>query len=443
MLRTIFYIAFTFLALKSQSQQRIVITGTVTEVPENGAKGRPLRDVKVYVENQPKSVVYTNRNGKYILNVEYSDDVRPVIVYHSMLHDLQKREIRKSELRKSGGDTLRIDIVLDFVTLPTVEVSAAPDTVFGSTEVSVSDFQFHGDNFVMLVYEKRIDKGSKVIYTSADGTLLSSFTVPDIAKELYKDFAGRIYLICVSKVYEVTIRDAMIRLLPVEADHFDRQIRPWVDTTEGNAYFSNYLWYYPEFDYFSWSAKDSGFKKIRTVIDKPLMELYCAQYKYVSGREKLEAYRAQKATGVDKEIWIAIWSGFPNSLYYHPLYAPMFVQNDTILIFDHYTNKLFRYNAENEPIDSLDISYHIGPDKKEWEELLVKDVEEQVIYAVYLKGGKYYLKELNTSTGEVKNVYKLTYKYPERLKIRGAYAYYIYRPFESSQKKFLYKEKIR
>lgn len=428
-----------------QAQHKIVITGIVTEEPDNSTnpQNRPVKDVSIYPENNKEKTVLSNRLGRYYITLTVNEDQDPpVLVFRSMLHDIYKRPLKKSEIRKHLDDTLKLDVVLNFITLPTVEVSAAPLVVFGSEELSVSDYLFHGDNFIMLAYEKRLDKGSKILYTNPANVILSSFTIPDVAKELYVDYAGRSYVICEKKVYEINVRDDVLSLFPLEQDFFETRIRPWVDTTETTAYFSNHLWYYPEFDYYAYDVNDSVFKKLRTVIDKPLMELYRAQYKYVDGRDKLEAYRAQLATGVDKEIWIAIWSGFPNSIYYHSLYAPMFIQNDTILIFDHYSNKLFRYNKNHEVLDSLDITYHIGPDKKQWEELLVKDIESQVIYSVFLKEGRFFLKELNTATGEIKNVFRLSYKYPERLKIRNGYAYYVYRPFESAQKKFLYKEKI-
>jgi hypothetical protein len=49
---------------------------------------------------------------------------------------------------------------------------------------------------------------------------------------------------------------------------------------------------------------------------------------------------------------------------------------------------------------------------------------------------------LNTSTGEIEKVHPLYYKYPEKLKVKNGYAYYIYRPFESLQNKYLYREKL-
>ena len=65
------------------------------------------------------------------------------------------------------------------------------------------------------------------------------------------------------------------------------------------------------------------------------MDLYRAEYKYVDGQEKLWAVRKEMATGIDKEIWIGA-KYFTCSVYYKVPYAPLFVKEDTVLVFDHF-----------------------------------------------------------------------------------------------------------
>lgn len=424
--------------VKSQAQSKLVVAGVIKDSVTNDL----IRDVTVFEQKNEKNKVISNRWGKFYLTLIVIDNKLPVVVVKSMFYDTYYYKLTKQDLRKYQNDTLHLEIKLNFITLKPFVKSAAPDTVFGSKELSVSDYEFYDNHFVMLTYEKRLDKGSKLLYVDQNQNILSSYTIPDLAKSLYKDFTGKVHVVCQHKVYEVNITDDVIQLYPISTEHFEQQIVPWIDTAETNLYMSNFVWYYPKFDYYAYNLEDSTFNKMYTVIDKPLMDLYLAQYKYVDGQDKVRAMKAELATGIDREIWIAIWTGFPNSIYYHQLYAPMFVKNDTVLIFDHYTHKMYRFNQNNQPIDSIDISYHLDTDKKNWKEQLIKDPIRNAIYSVFLREGKYYLKELNTNTGEIVNTYRLTYKYPECIKVYDGYAYYIYRPFESSQKKFLYKEKL-
>jgi hypothetical protein len=52
------------------------------------------------------------------------------------------------------------------------------------------------------------------------------------------------------------------------------------------------------------------------------------------------------------------------------------------------------------------------------------------------------LKRIDMKTGKIIGSFKLSNQYVEKIKIKGDYVYYIYRPFESLQEKFVYKELI-
>ena len=50
--------------------------------------------------------------------------------------------------------------------------------------------------------------------------------------------------------------------------------------------------------------------------------------------------------------------------------------------------------------------------------------------------------QIKYRTGLIGKTTKLKFRFIENIKIEKGYVYYIYRPFESSQKRFLYKEKL-
>jgi tRNA A58 N-methylase Trm61 len=84
----------------------------------------------------------------------------------------------------------------------------------------------------------------------------------------------------------------------------------------------------------------------------------------------------------------------------------------------------------------------MGKEGKEWEQQLLKDFCNNKLYGVFLRTGRHYLKELNTQTGEICSVFLINYRYPEKIKVHNGFVYYIYRPFESTQTRFLYKEPV-
>jgi hypothetical protein len=135
-------------------------------------------------------------------------------------------------------------------------------------------------------------------------------------------------------------------------------------------------------------------------------------------------------------------SGFIQSMFYEPLYAPLFVINDTICIFNHHNDFLYHYNKQNKLIDSVKIAYHHPKNWREWKKQLFVDEAQNKVYAFFSKDGRHYLKQINHQTGREILTYKLQHHSAEKIKIKDGYVYYVYRPFGSTQERFLYREKI-
>ena len=172
------------------------------------------------------------------------------------------------------------------------------------------------------------------------------------------------------------------------------------------------------------------------------MEFYRAEFKYLDNRTKVEMADLQIQTGIDKEIWTGALY-YTQSLYYEPIYAPLFKLNeDTLLILDHYKNLMFVYSPVEGIMDSVRISYHFDERRTGWEEPLIQDPVTRKIYAVFQRSGYTYLYEINPLTGAVENSFRLFYKYIDGLQVRNGKAMYIYRPYESIQNKYLYSENI-
>ena len=179
------------------------------------------------------------------------------------------------------------------------------------------------------------------------------------------------------------------------------------------------------------------------MIDKELNTLYRSEYLFMHPRQKLEARKIALEADMDKKDVAALMTGFPNSMYYTPLYAPLFVVNDTIMVFDHYSNQLYKYDRTTQKVDSIRITYHREVRPKDWEREMHRDELTDAIYAVVSQKGYNVLQKLNTTTGKVDFSFRLYQRYVERIHIRGDYVYYTYRPYESLQHRFLYRELIR
>jgi hypothetical protein len=112
-------------------------------------------------------------------------------------------------------------------------------------------------------------------------------------------------------------------------------------------------------------------------------------------------------------------------------------------VFDHYSNAILSYNKKHELLDSVNIDYHHPRSWREWKHEVIVDKESHKVYALYQKNGFYYLKHIDLKTGKIMGSFKLLNQYAEHIRVKNGYVYYVYRPFESLQEQFVYKELIR
>ncbi len=337
--------------------------------------------------------------------------------------------------------------------LSTVEISDKPVEVFAPPSVHVFDFDFTGDTLIALTYEKwkmlrRQEAAGEPLYTgchielvNAVGEVIYRKALPDYISGLYRDPLGQLFLKGKDLYLHIRFSEKEILLNPVDGEVFKTKIEPLNAVSNTHWFYDNYSWDYPEFEHLAQGKDAEEFEKIRTIRDDFTMELFRAEYKYMSGYDKLRAIRLETQTGIDKEIFGAYMSGFQHSLYYQPLYAPAFAHKEELLIFDHHNDWLFMHNSRGEAVDSIPIAYHKATSKK-FADLLLQDQEAQEFYAVYRKSGRNFLRNINLTDGSAGNTIELYHPYPEKIKVVNGSAYYIYRPVSSLQTRHLYREEI-
>jgi len=115
---------------------------------------------------------------------------------------------------------------------------------------------------------------------------------------------------------------------------------------------------------------------------------------------------------------------------------------DTLYIFDYPKDMLRVYDREGKLLKSLPIYHHYQAKQTGFQKNLQQDRKTGKIYATYQQEGHCYVGAIDLKTGEVRQKVKLAFRYVEKVRIYDNNIYFIYRPFESTQKKFLYKQKL-
>ncbi|MFT4987168.1 MAG: hypothetical protein ACI86P_002046 [Flavobacteriales bacterium] len=438
----LFSISFLILLTTNLVSQNLVLQGEIRDQES----GQILHNVKVeVVEKNSGYKSKSNSLGQYQVSVA-SKKSKIILKREGYLEKTIFVKATKDEM--ASGVIIRNFSLFTGEMLGVVDIRApgAPEEIYANEQHNVADFEFVEQDFLILTYDKNPKKERKLLLTNDLMEVSQSYTIPASFGEvlgLEKSYARMIFLNTASNLYQVEIKND-IQLTKVDRKTYDDHVKPIVDTINDKVYLSNWYEKYPAFAYYEYTVIDSSYKKIREIADNFMLELCRAEYKYLSGRTKLFYLRQEMKTGIDKEIWACI-DNFDQGLYYDPIYAPMFIVNDTMLIFDHCDNLLCRYDMNRNPIDSAAINYHEPGRKinKTFMEILHKDEVTGNIFAQFqVRGGDAVLKKINTNTGQIKKEYSMKFPYPVEIKIKGDFAYYIYRPFESLQKKYLYREKL-
>lgn len=436
-MKVFFTLLFSLLSLYVLPQANCIVLGKV--VNENG---KVIELVNISF-NQQASHAFTNKYGEFEFILKKEN-------YYTLKTRHLAHESYFTQFYTGNKDTLHLKIVLKerINLLDGVDVvsSYKPETLVGKPDYSVYDFDFFEDKLLLLTAKKSLQK-AEVRLADYSGKIYSSHTLPieaGEAKGFFHDYLGYTLVICTDSVFRLEVINNLIIANGISKQQFETAVQPIKDTANNNLYYSDQFAEYPLFNYNYFSLNNPDNRKIlNTVTDPQLMDMYRMEYYFLPPRARLEVNRIAKELKVDKAVVAAIMSGFTKSMFYQPLYAPLFIIKDTICVFNHYSNFIYHYSNKNKLIDSVEIKYHHPKNWKTWKKQLYFDEAEMKVYALYKNGANVQLKRINYKNGKVEGSYKFQNPTATQIKIKDGYAYYIYRPFESTQEKYLYRETLR
>ncbi len=432
-MRALMIFNFMFCFVLSQSQSNMII-GYLTD----SVNSTPLHKGTILVDNSTKGTT-ASKEGFYKLKFKNKEEV---ILHFSFVG---YESISKIVKLTKGIDTIRLNVQLrkeaQLIQSINIIANRKPEKIHGNQKYSISDFEFYGNDFIFLTYEKTLKKGSSIIWVDRNQNLKARLEIPSRVNELYCDYKNRVYALGDEHAYQLTFKRNRLGLVGLPIDSFNTILKPFLDSLDNKIAYTDYQWFFPKFNYYLYDQDIRISKKVYHVKDEELSRLYRMQYYFMQPKDKVKARNLANKFGMEKQDVAALMVNFTNTMYYEPLYAPLFVVDDTVLIFDHYTDQILKINEFGEKIDSIGISYHENSEQK-WKKLLLKDDGLDEIYSINAKEGYFSLDKINTYNGAVENNYKLKYKYVENIQIKDGYAYYIYHPYESMQKKYLYRELI-
>ncbi len=429
------FLLFIFGFIQAQNNT-VLITGKIIEQ----TSGKPIENAAIKVSNTSYGAV-TDTKGEFILSLP-KKTIYKLIISHISYQSFIK------EVKNVNSDTLGVIISLqqrsNLLDSVLVYATHKPETLVGKPNYSIFDFDFYEDKLIVLAAERSLTN-AKIQLSNYEGKIISSYNLPKEAGEakyFFHDYEGYTDVICENAVFRLDVLGDQLLPLLFKPDDFKKFVEPIEDTANTFIYTRAYWDKYPLFNYHYLKNNDTIDRLLRTITNADLLKLYNLEFYYLTPKQQVEARQMAAYYKVDKHIIAALMSGFTQSLFYEPLYAPIFILKDTLCIFDHHSDRLYHYNKQNKIIDSVNISYHHPKNWREWKRQLFVDEVTNNVYAFFSKDGRHYLKQIDFQTGKEIKTYSLKHHSAEKIKIKDGYVYYVYRPFDSTQERFLYREKI-
>jgi hypothetical protein len=406
--------------------------------------GAPIPGVHVSMEGD-KRVHATDADGRSVLTVRVGSALR----FSHVSYQEQRLRVYRVDWEQQPHV---VELVWRAVELPAVEVGRqAPEVVYDPGELQVERMVPTAEGLWVLSYKRRrmlqqqhlADRrtllGLRLVLLDSNFAEVASGGLPAEAHDLHRDYAGRVYVEGSRVAWHARLEGRGIVLEEVGLEDLHSGILPWTDSIAGMLVGSDRVPTYPAFDHFLFDPAREAVRVLCSVEEPHTMELLRSEYKYMNGRQKVDAMNMARETGVDAEVIAAYMRGFHRTHWFRMPYAPLFRKGDSLYVFDHVQERLRHFDLlGNEGVPH--VMRHAR--EKAWRERLLQDPATGRVYALFQQHGRAWLCEVSTGSGALVASHRLTFRYPEDVQVYDGHVYYVYRAYGSQEHRTLYRESL-
>lgn len=339
--------------------------------------------------------------------------------------------------------------------LPAISVGrAAPEEVFRREDLHAADLLVNDAGIWVLAYEhprmlraegdagKEILRDVRLVLLDTLFNEVASCPVPEDVLGLRHDLHNEAVIEGTRHAFAVGRNTDGLVLRPFGLEDLRQRVLPWTDSIPGWILGSNANADYPALDHLAYDPVRDTLRRICSVVDSFMMDLFRSEYKYLKGPDKVLAMNLAQKLGVDKEVVAGYMAGFSHNIWYQPLYAPLFAVGDTMLVFDHARSRLRKFTLAMAELPSVPLAYMGKEEGRQWTGRLLQDRVTEKVHAEFKHNGTTWLRAIDPATGAMAAAFKLAVPWPERVQVHHGWVYYIWRPAGSLQKRTVYRERL-
>jgi hypothetical protein len=421
MYRFLLFIGFLFQAPGSLAQKKnIVVWGRVTNT-----EGQSV--AAATVKTAAGNLTISDLGGFYRLKLSPADSVLIV----SCVGFAETRRNVASMLRDTAiGDRVRINFALrksvNTLWEVTIRPGGEPEQI-GDKKFFIDDYELVGENIILLVSKK--EKYRLWLLDAADSLLIDQ-ELDMKALSLFRDCMGNVYVYTKDTVYQINLDFPHISLFAATpVDYFEMMVKPCTAEKNGSYFFEAFGIHRQSVAHYLY-RKDQPRKLLKLIRDER-SESHAHAY-YV---KTFLAYHAPVDALTDEQLdarFILRQSRavFEQEAFYRlilskPVYDPLKIAGDSVLVFDHFQDTLHFYDLGGNPMGACPITYHKS---KGWVPEIIMDEEKKAAFVCYTLNGITELHRLSLTDCRLAEKHVIASQiFPEKIRIRGGWVYYLHK----------------
>jgi hypothetical protein len=268
--------------------------------------------------------------------------------------------------------------------------------------------------------------------------------VPKKFNEIKKDCFGNIHLISEDSVKQIFVHNnEIVTISDFSISNFQEKLEPCVAAFDDKIIMSKYANHDQQltFDLYH----NTAVTHVANIWDKEASKVAQAYYSEIirlyyqntpEGQNIIELgvwdgdlmklsvlYTKAANGGALRSGWTVEQIGWYENVAAKPIYCPVFVKNNYILIFDFVNDQLNKYDKDGKLFSTSNIHFHKD---KGWVEQVFFNQETQKLYTAYHVKNAFFVKEIDISTGLVNNEFEICKScYPEQISVYMKELFYV------------------
>ncbi len=379
---------------------------------KDAVTGEPIMGASLMIK---ETTIGTATGSDGLFSLSLSDVPAVLVVSHLSYNSL--------EITFSSFPQGKLDLSLEPSVHPLKEVEITvrkPQKMMEGKPWEILDFEFLGDYILILANMNGSIFQPAIMLTNSRGDTLAYRSIMK-ADELYRDFAGNVYVLTARSVYQVSYGDRGLGIeYTDERDRFMATYPVVVDVKVPQWILRSYTKENQRLSYYRYNENDSSCYLFRTIGDEAAIS---------------RSYWGPYFDGTEADLH------FARVIVNKAVYAPMFRSGDELILFNYADHCIEFFDAGTEMTRQV---YAPFMKEKNCMRNVIMDEQTGLFYVSFEKNGITSIYNVGLISGAAEWVCDVPgFVYIENLRIRGGEIFFLFREKNLSEQQRLYKLSIK